>query len=91
MVDINQNNSVLWSEVSSEITDKINVYLTDIAFEKEKVSYNKIISIFEGLVTEGMIDDYRNVRINNLDVGADFNLASDEIPVLQGVSVNDYN
>lgn len=91
MVDINQNNSVLWAEVNAEMVSKINTYLTDIAFEKEKVSYNKIVSILEGLVSEGMIDDYRNVRINNLDVGADFNLASDEIPVLQGVSVNDYN
>ena len=69
----------------------INDYFTNVAFEKERVSYNKIVSILEGLVSEGMIDDYRNVRINNLNVGEDFLLASDEIPVLQGVSVNDYN
>lgn len=87
-VDIKQFGSALMEDIRTELTKKINAYLQKIAFEQEKVSYNKIVAILENMDT---VADYKNVRINGLNVGEDLTLQSDQIPVLERVEISAYN
>ena len=87
-VYIKQFGSGLMEDIRAELTEKINAYLQKIAFEQEKVSYNKIVAILENMDS---VADYTNVRINGLGVGEDLTLEPDEIPVLEGVEINAYN
>lgn len=91
VVDIRQTGSALMDDIKKLLIERINKYLDNIAFELEKVSYNKIVAILEGLVNEGFVSDYRNVRINGLAIGQDLILESDEIPVLERIDLNAYN
>lgn len=87
-VYIKQFDSGLMEDIRIELTEKINAYLTNIAFEQEKVSYNKIVAILENMDS---VEDYMNVRVNGLGIGEDLTLESDQIPVLEGVEINAYN
>lgn len=87
-VDIKQMGSALMEDIRAELKEKVNAYLHKIAFEQEKVSYNKIVAILE---TMDSVADYKNVKINGLGIGEDLILQSDQIPVLEGVDINAYN
>lgn len=87
-VSIKQFGSALMEDIRTELTNKINTYLQKIAFEQEKVSYNKIVAILENMDS---VADYQNVKINGLSVGEDLSLESDQIPVLEGVDIIAYN
>lgn len=87
-VYVKQFGSALMEDIKEELTEKINAYLYKVAFEQEKVSYNKIVAILENMDS---VADYMNVKINGLGVGEDLTLESDQIPVLEGVEINAYN
>lgn len=87
-VGIKQLGSALMEDIRAELTEKINAYLYKIAFEQEKVSYNKIVAILESMDS---VADYRDVRINGLSIGEDLILKPDQIPVLEGVEIGAYN
>lgn len=87
-VYIKQFGSVLMEDIRTELKEKVNAYLQKIAFEQEKVSYNKIVAILENMDS---VSDYKNVQINGLPVGTDLTLDADQIPVLEGVEISAYN
>lgn len=86
-VFIKQFGSALMEEIRTELINKINDYLQKIAFEQERVSYNKIVAILENMDS---VADYKDVSINSLRVGEDLALESDQIPVLEGVDIIAY-
>ena len=91
IIDIKQTGSALMEDIKKLLTERVNKYLDTIAFELEKVSYNKLVAILETLVNEEVVSDYRNVRINGLGVGQDLILEADQIPVLERIDLNAYN
>lgn len=87
-VNIKQIGSGLMEDIREELTERVNAYLHKIAFEQERVSYNKIVAILE---TMDSVADYKSVKINNLAVGEDLMLESNEIPVLERIDIYAYN
>lgn len=87
-VYIKQFGSGLMEDIKEEFIKRINEYLYKVAFEQERVSYNKIVAILESMDS---VADYMNVKINGLSIGQDLTLESDQIPVLEGVEINAYN
>lgn len=87
-VSIKQFGSRPFDEIREVFTSKVETYIQQMAFVKEVVSYNKIITILESM-TE--ISEYKDVKINNLNSGQDLVLGSTEIPELERIDIYAYN